>query len=159
MARTIYYYYLPFHFYTPPHPPPRVARDRWLSNPRGRRRGQEEPHLLQQGRGRAALALGRSGEVGHGDGPSLSLLPRHPPAPHVTGAGSRISCSCCAGNPARSAALRWRRGCATDARGSAWEVLPPPWGSTARRFIHRFLSLVESRLDLVESLCFCSLLK
>lgn len=81
--------------------------------------------------------------------PPLSLLPRCPPAPHVTGAGSRISRSCCAGNPARSAALRWRRGCATPARGSAWEVLSAPWASSARKFIHRFLLVLENRLDLV----------
>lgn len=84
--------------------------------------------------------------------PPLSLLPRSPPAPHVTGAGSRISRSRCAGNPARSAALRWRRGCATAAPGSAGEVLPPPRASAARKFIHRFLLIVESGLDLVESL-------
>lgn len=53
-----------FHFIPPS---PRAGRDRWLSNPRERQQGQEEPISC----GGAALALGRSREVGHGDGPSL----------------------------------------------------------------------------------------
>lgn len=129
-AAVFFYYFLPSRFYIPP---PRAGRDRWLSNPRARRRGQEEPHLLQRGRGWGSsrpLPRSRSWRRSF---PSLPfarpcLVPRSPPAPHVTGAGSRISCSRCAGNPARSAALRWRRGCATRAPGRARRALPPARG-------------------------------
>ncbi|XP_016161419.1 PREDICTED: ATP-dependent RNA helicase DDX3X [Ficedula albicollis] len=112
----VLYYFLPFHSYTPPGSLPALGGvDGYLtlgeggggrmapSASAGPRPGSARPRPLPRSRSWRRCF------------PPRSLLPRCPPAPHVTGAGSRISRSCCAGNPARSAALRWRRGCASEA--------------------------------------------